>query len=134
MRLAKIGEDGLSEGVPEGASLPEGIDVDDAAAYFGVVESSDALQQMMAMESKQALSKALEHLSDIILQSGEFDFEAASVRLQCEGGEIYYLIFGHLNLMAISILWPYPTLCCNSLVNQTPQVPQTMHILWLPKR
>ena len=101
MRLAKIGEDGLSEGVPEGASLPEGIDVDDAAAYFGVVESSDALQQMMAMESKQALSKALEHLSDIILQSGEFDFEAASERLQCEGGEIYYLIFGHLNLMAL---------------------------------
>ena len=101
MRLAKIGEDGLSEGVPEGASLPEGIDVDDAAAYFGVVESSDALQQMMAMESKQALSKALEHLSDIILQPGEFDFEAASERLQCEGGEIYYLIFGHLNLMAL---------------------------------
>ena len=67
MRLAKIGEDGLSEGVPEGASLPEGIDVDDAAAYFGVVESSDALQQMMAMESKQALSKALEHLSDLSL-------------------------------------------------------------------
>ena len=66
MRLAKIGEDGLSEGVPEGASLPEGIDVDDAAAYFGVVESSDALQQMMAMESKQALSKALEHLSDTV--------------------------------------------------------------------
>ncbi|MEC7260792.1 MAG: hypothetical protein VXV71_00030 [Candidatus Thermoplasmatota archaeon] len=91
----------MSEGVPEGASLPDGIEVDDAAAYFGVVDSSDALQQMMSMDSKQALSKALEHLADIILRPGEFDFEAASERLQCEGGEIYFLIFGHLNLMAL---------------------------------
>lgn len=91
----------MSEGVPEGASLPDGIEVDDAAAYFGVVDSSDVLQQMMLMDSKQALSKALEHLADIILRPGEFDFEAASERLQCEGGEIYFLIFGHLNLMAL---------------------------------
>ena len=91
----------MSEGVPEGASLPDGIEVDDTAAYFGVVDSSDVLQQMMSMDSKQALSKALEHLTDIILRPGEFDFEAASERLQCEGGEIYFLIFGHLNLMAL---------------------------------
>ena len=80
--------------------LPDGIEVDDTAAYFGVVDSSDVLQQMMSMDSKKALSKALEHLADIILRPGEFDFEAASERLQCEGGEIY-LIFGHLNLMAL---------------------------------
>ena len=55
----------MSDGVPDGAILPEGIEVDDAAAYFGVVDSSDTLQQMMSMDSKQALSKALEHLSDI---------------------------------------------------------------------
>ena len=91
----------MSDGVPDGASLPEGIEVDDAAAYFGVTDSSDVLQQMMSMDSKQALSKALEHLADIILRPGEFDFEAASERLQCEGGEIYFLIFGHLNLMAL---------------------------------
>ena len=91
----------MSEGVPEGASLPEGIDVDDAAAYFGVTESSDVLQQLMEMDSKQALSKTLEHLSDVVLQPGEFNFEAASERLQCEGGEIYFLIFGHLNLMSL---------------------------------
>lgn len=99
--MAKIGGSGMSEEVPEGASLPEGIEVDEAAAYFGVIESSDVLQQMMSMDSKQALSKALEHLADIILRPGEFDFEAASERLQCEGGEIYFLIFGHLNLMAL---------------------------------
>jgi len=99
--VADNGGSMMSEGVPEGASLPEGIEVDDAAAYFGVIESSDVLQQMMSMDSKQALSKALEHLADIILRPGEFDFEAASERLQCEGGEIYFLIFGHLNLMAL---------------------------------
>ena len=91
----------MSEGVQDGASLPEGIDVDDAAAYFGVIESSDVLQQLMEMDSKQALSKTLEHLSDVVLQPGEFNFEAASERLQCEGGEIYFLIFGHLNLMSL---------------------------------
>ena len=99
--MAKTGERSLSDGVPEGATLPEGIEVDDAAAYFGVVASSDVLEQMMSMEPKQALSKALEHLADIVLRPGEFDFEAASERLQCEGGEIYFLIFGHLNLMAL---------------------------------
>ena len=91
----------MADDVLEGATLPEGIEVDDAAAYFGVTDSSDVLQQMMSMDSKQALSKALEHLADIILRPGEFDFEAASERLQCEGGEIYFLIFGHLNLMAL---------------------------------
>ena len=91
----------MSEGVQDGASLPEGIDVDDTAAYFGVIESSDVLQQLMEMDSKQALSKTLEHLSDVVLQPGEFNFEAASERLQCEGGEIYFLIFGHLNLMSL---------------------------------
>ncbi len=91
----------MSDGVPEGASLPEGIAVDDAAAYFGVTDTSDVLQQLMDMDSKQALSKTLEHLSDVILQPGEFNFEAASERLQCEGGEIYFLIFGHLNLMSL---------------------------------
>ena len=30
-----------------GASLPEGIDVDEASAYFGVTDSSDSLLEMM---------------------------------------------------------------------------------------
>ena len=66
--MAKTGERSLSDGVPEGATLPEGIEVDDAAAYFGVTASSDVLEQMMSMEAKQALSKALEHLADIVLR------------------------------------------------------------------
>ena len=42
-----------------------------------------------------------ELLSDIVLRPGDFDFEAASERMQCEGGEIYYLVAGHLGLMSM---------------------------------
>ena len=68
-----------------------GIEVDDAALYFGVTESSDVLHAMMAMPREQAMVQFFEVLSDIVLRPGDFDFEAASERMQCEGGEIYYL-------------------------------------------
>ena len=80
----------------EGASMPSGIEVDEAAAYFGVIESSDMVHTLMAMEHSQALEQFFSILSDIVLLPGDFDFEAASERIQCEGGEIYYLVTGHL--------------------------------------
>ena len=79
----------------------EGIEVDDAAAYFGATESSDVLHAMMAMPREQAMVQFFEILSDIVLRPGDFDFEAASERMQCEGGEIYYLVAGHLGLMSM---------------------------------
>ena len=85
----------------QGASLPEGIEVDEAAAYFGVFESSDALHKMMEMSREDSLELFLELLSDLVLKPGEFDFEEASVRLSCEGGEIYFLVAGHLGIMTI---------------------------------
>ena len=78
-----------------------GIEVDDAAMYFGVTESSDILHAMMAMPREQAMVQFFEVLSDIVLRPGDFDFEAASERMQCEGGEIYYLVAGHLGLMSM---------------------------------
>lgn len=78
-----------------------GIEVDDAAAYFGAIESSDVLHSMMAMPREQAMVQFFELLSDIVLRPGDFDFEAASERMQCEGGEIYYLVAGHLGLMSM---------------------------------
>jgi hypothetical protein len=78
-----------------------GIEVDDAAAYFGVTESSDVLHAMMAMPRDQAMVQFFHVLSDIVLRPGDFDFEAASERMQCEGGEIYYLVAGHLGLMSM---------------------------------
>ena len=85
----------------EGASMPDGIEVDAAAAYFGVIESSDMVHTLMAMEQNQAMEKFFSILSDIVLLPGDFDFEAASERIQCEGGEIYYLVAGHLGLMSL---------------------------------
>jgi hypothetical protein len=92
----------MSSAVPEGAVMPEGIEVDEAAAYFGVVDTSDAVYQMMAMGRIEAMENFFAKLSDIVLTPGEFDFEAASQRMQCEGGEIYYLVAGHLSLLSIT--------------------------------
>ncbi|MEC8151646.1 MAG: hypothetical protein VX068_03270 [Candidatus Thermoplasmatota archaeon] len=77
------------------------IEVDEAAAYFGATESSEVLHAMMAMPREQAMIQFFELLSDIVLRPGDFDFEAASERMQCEGGEIYYLVAGHLGLMSM---------------------------------
>ena len=85
----------------EGASMPDGIDVDEAAAYFGVFESSDALHQMMEMPREAAFERFFALLSDLVLKPGEFDFKEASDRLSCEGGEIYFLVAGHLGVMSI---------------------------------
>ena len=82
-------------------SMPEGIEVDEAAAYFGVFESSDALHQMMQMPRDEAMEKFFSLLSDLVLKPGEFDFELASQRLNCEGGEIYFLVAGHLGIMSL---------------------------------
>ena len=84
-----------------GESMPDGIEVDDAAAYFGITESSDMVHTLMAMDRLEAMEKFFEVLSDIVLLPGEFDFNAASERIQCEGGEIYYLVAGHLGIMTM---------------------------------
>ena len=91
----------MSDAATSGAAMPEGIEVDDAAAYFGVTESSASLHELMAMERTEAMKKFFSLLSDIVLRPGEFDFEAASERMQCEGGEIYFLVAGHLGLMSL---------------------------------
>ncbi|MCH1422543.1 MAG: hypothetical protein L7U62_03505 [Candidatus Poseidoniaceae archaeon] len=91
----------MAEEELEGASLPTGIEVDDAAAYFGVIDSSDMVHTLMAMDQDSAMEQFFSILSDIVLLPGDFDFEAASERIQCEGGEIYYLVAGHLGLMSL---------------------------------
>ena len=85
-----------------GASIPDGIEVDDAAAYFGVTDSSDNLHAMMAMEKPDAFERFFSLLGDVVLKPGEFDFELASQSLNCEGGEIYYLVAGHLGIMSMA--------------------------------
>ena len=75
-----------------GAVLPEGIEVDEAAAYFGSTDSSDILEELSALPLEEALTIFFfDRLSDLLLKPGEFDFETAGARLGCEGGEIYLI-------------------------------------------
>lgn len=92
----------MAESDLAGASLPEGIDVDETSAYFGITESSDIVHQLMSMEREQSITAFFSMVSDIVLKPGDFDFEEASKVLNCEGGEIYYLVAGHLGLMSFS--------------------------------
>ena len=88
--------------VLEGASLPEGFEVDETSAYFGVTDSSDIVHQLMSMDRNQSIVAFFSIVSDVVLKPGEFDFEEASKVLNCEGGEIYFLVSGHLGLMSFS--------------------------------
>jgi hypothetical protein len=91
----------LSEVVLGGAKLPDGIEVDEAAAYFGVTESSASLHTLLDMDSESALLLFLELTSDLHLTKGDFDFNTASERMNCEGGEIYFLVVGHLGMLEL---------------------------------
>ena len=92
----------MAESEIAGASLPGGIEVDETSAYFGITDSSDIVHQLMAMERVQSITAFFSMVSDVVLKPGDFDFEEASKVLDCEGGEIYYLVAGHLGLMSFS--------------------------------
>ncbi len=79
-----------------------GIEVDEAAEYFGATSSSDGLHAMLAMSREDAFVAFFRQLSDLVLQPGDFDFMEAGARMSCEGGELYYLVAGHLGLMSMS--------------------------------
>ena len=67
----------MAEPVLEGASLPEGFEVDETSAYFGVTESSDIVHQLMSMDKNQSIVAFFTMVSDVVLKPGEFDFEEA---------------------------------------------------------
>ena len=92
----------MAEPELEGASLPEGIEVDETSAYFGITESSDIVHDLMSTDKMSAIAQFFALVSDVVLKPGEFDFEEASRVLNCEGGEIYYLVSGHLGLMSFT--------------------------------
>ena len=47
-----------------GASLPEGIEVDETAAYFGITDSSDIVHQLMSMDRNQSITAFFGMVSD----------------------------------------------------------------------
>ena len=85
----------------EGASLPEGIAVDEAAAYFGVTDSADIVVRLNQTDRLNGLGEFFSLTIDLIFLP-EFGFEEAANRLGCEGGEIYYLLSGPFELVTIS--------------------------------
>ena len=93
-----MSEDGVEL---EGASMPEGIEVDEAAAYFGVTSSSDFVIQLSQTDPLNGMGAFFSLTIDLVLQE-EFDFEAAAERLGCEGGEIYYLLTGQFGLISLT--------------------------------
>jgi len=84
-----------------GASLPEGIEVDEAAAYFGITESSDVIVRLSQSDRLNGLGEFLALTVDLVLKD-EFDFQSAAVRLGCEDGEIYYLLSGPFGLLTMT--------------------------------
>ena len=58
----------------EGASLPEGIAVDEAAAYFGVTDSADIVVRLNQTDRINGMGEFFSHAIDLILQA-EFVFE-----------------------------------------------------------
>ncbi len=85
----------------EGAILPEGIEVDDAAAYFGITTSSDIAVQLSNTDPSNGMGQFFSLTIDLVLRE-EFDFEAAAQRLGCEGGEIYYILTGPFGLTTLT--------------------------------
>ena len=87
----------------EGAILPEGIEVDETSAYFGITDSSELINRLAETDRLNGLGEFLSITGDLLLKQAMFDFEMAAARLEVEGGEIYWLIsetFGILSWTA----------------------------------
>ena len=91
-----------------GASLPEGIEVDEAAAYFGITDSSDVIVRLSQSDRLNGLGEFLALTVDLVLKD-EFDFQSAAARLGCEDGEVYYLLSGPFGLLTICLLYTSPS-------------------------
>ena len=86
----------------EGASLPsDGIDVDETSAYFGVTKTSELIMRLNTTDRLNGLGEFLTLTSDLLL-TDSFDFDVVSERLECESGEIYYLLSGPFEIFTMT--------------------------------
>ena len=92
----------MSEADIEGASLPsDGIDVDETSAYFGVTKTSELIMRLNTTDRLNGLGEFLTLTSDLLL-TDSFDFDVVSERLECESGEIYYLLSGPFEIFTMT--------------------------------
>ena len=82
----------------EGAVLPDGIEVDETSAYFGITASSDLINRLAETDRLNGLGEFLSITGALLLKQKTFDFETAATRLEVEGGEIYWLLSGPFGL------------------------------------
>jgi hypothetical protein len=87
------------EGVA-GASLPEGIEVDQHSAYFGITDSSDLIQRLANTDRLNGLGEFLTLSGDLLLKQPNLDLDIAAARLRVEAGEMYWLISGPFQLLS----------------------------------
>ena len=56
-------------------SMPEGIEVDETSAYFGITQSSDIVHQMMSMDRNQSITAFFGLVSEVVyLPTSWIDF------------------------------------------------------------
>jgi len=92
----------MSEVEIDGASLPsDGIDVDETSAYFGVTKTADLIMRLNTTDRLNGLGEFLTLTSDLLL-TDSFDFDVVSQRLECESGEIYYLLSGPFEIFTMT--------------------------------
>jgi hypothetical protein len=92
----------MSEAEIEGAALPsDGIDVDETSAYFGVTKTADLIMRLNTTDRLNGLGEFLTLTSDLLL-TDSFDFDVVSERLECESGEIYYLLSGPFEIFTMT--------------------------------
>ena len=84
----------------EGAILPQGIEVDETSAYFGITDSSELINRLAETDRLNGLGEFLSLTSDLLLKQANFDFDSAASRLQVEAGEIYWLLSGPFGLLS----------------------------------
>ena len=84
----------------EGAILPQGIEVDETSAYFGITDSSELINRLAETDRLNGLGEFLSITSDLLLKQANFDFDTAASRLQVEAGEIYWLLSGPFGLLS----------------------------------
>ena len=92
----------MTEADIEGASLPsDGIDVDETSACFGVTKTSELIMRLNTTDRLNGLGEFLTLTSDLLL-TDSFDFDVVSERLECESGEIYFLLSGPFEIFTMT--------------------------------
>ncbi len=81
--------------------LPDGIEVDETAAYFGIFSSSDVITGFSELPEEESIIHFISSTGDLLL-SDDPDLFSIAERLGCEGGEVYYLMNSALGLVSIS--------------------------------